>query len=209
MNQDNSPLLRGKYSDDVEVRTMEVRAQGDADDLRVEGYAAVFNQETNLGFFREQIARGAFEDVMSDDVRLLLNHDGAPLARTTNQTLTLSVDEEGLRYEAILSDTTQGRDLYKMIQRGDITQSSFAFTIKGEEWDKETNTRTITKVGGCSTSRLSLTQRTRRRPYRLAQSSKRWLRKSTNRLLKSARKSSQTLTPKTKFQKCVTCAQTT
>lgn len=147
MNQDNSPLLRGKYSDDVEVRTMEVRAQGDADELRVEGYAAVFNQETNLGFFREQIARGAFEDVMNDDVRLLLNHDGAPLARTTNQTLTLSVDDEGLRYEAILSDTTQGRDLYKMIQRGDITQSSFAFTIKGEEWDKETNTRTITKVG--------------------------------------------------------------
>ena len=147
MNQDNSPLLRGKYSDDVEVRTMEVRAQGDADELRVEGYAAVFNQETNLGFFREQIARGAFSDVMEDDVRLLLNHDGAPLARTTNQTLTLSVDDEGLRYEAILSDTTQGRDLYKMIQRGDITQSSFAFTIKGEEWDKETNTRTITKVG--------------------------------------------------------------
>ena len=147
MNQDNSPLFRGKYSDDVEVRTMEVRAQGDADELRVEGYAAVFNQETNLGFFREQIARGAFSDVMEDDVRLLLNHDGAPLARTTNQTLTLSVDDEGLRYEAILSDTTQGRDLYKMIQRGDITQSSFAFTIKGEEWDKETNTRTITKVG--------------------------------------------------------------
>ena len=147
MNQDNSPLLRGKYSDDVEVRTMEVRAQGDADELRVEGYAAVFNQETNLGFFREQIARGAFSEVMEDDVRLLLNHDGAPLARTTNQTLTLSVDDEGLRYEAILSDTTQGRDLYKMIQRGDITQSSFAFTIKGEEWDKETNTRTITKVG--------------------------------------------------------------
>ncbi len=147
MNQDNSPLLRGKYSDDVEVRTMEVRAQGDADELRVEGYAAVFNQETNLGFFREQIARGAFSDVMEDDVRLLLNHDGAPLARTTNQTLTLSVDKEGLRYEAILSDTTQGRDLYKMIHRGDITQSSFAFTIKGEEWDKETNTRTITKVG--------------------------------------------------------------
>ena len=147
MNQDNSPLFRGKYSDDVEVRTMEVRAQGDADELRVEGYAAVFNQETNLGFFREQIARGAFSDVMEDDVRRLLNHDGAPLARTTNQTLTLSVDDEGLRYEAILSDTTQGRDLYKMIQRGDITQSSFAFTIKGEEWDKETNTRTITKVG--------------------------------------------------------------
>ena len=140
-------IARGNYGEDVEVRTMEVRAQGDADELRVEGYAAVFNQETNLGFFREQIARGAFSEVMEDDVRLLLNHDGAPLARTTNQTLTLSVDDEGLRYEAILSDTTQGRDLYKMIQRGDITQSSFAFTIKGEEWDKETNTRTITKVG--------------------------------------------------------------
>lgn len=140
-------MVRKHYDDSVELRTMEIRAEGDSDQMRVTGYAAVFNQETDLGYFREMIAPGAFDDVMEDDVRLLLNHDGAPLARTTNGTLTLAVDDEGLMYEAILSDTTQGRDLYKMIQRGDITQSSFAFTIKGQEMDKDKNLRTITKVG--------------------------------------------------------------
>jgi len=93
------------------------------------------------------ISPGAFDDVMNDDVRLLLNHDGAPLARTTNGTLSLSVDDEGLRYEGILSDTTQGRDLYKMIQRGDITQSSFAFTISEQSWSKDKSVRSIDKVG--------------------------------------------------------------
>ena len=146
-NNKQEEILRKHYDDSVEVRTMEIRAEGDAEQMRIQGYAAVFNQETDLGYFREMIAPGAFDDVMEDDVRLLLNHDGAPLARTTNGTLTLAVDEEGLMYEAILSDTTQGRDLYKMIERGDITQSSFAFTIKGQEMDKDTNLRTITKVG--------------------------------------------------------------
>ena len=147
MNKNNDPFKRGNYGDDVELRTMEVRAEGEADEMRISGYAAVFNQETDLGFFREQIAPGAFDSVLQNDVRLLLNHDGAPLARTTNETLTLSVDDEGLRYEAVLSDTTQGRDLYKMIQRGDITQSSFAFTIEEQDVDKKANLRTITKVG--------------------------------------------------------------
>lgn len=139
-------IVRKHYGDDVELRTMEMRAADD-EVLMVEGYAAVFDQETNLGYFKEKIARGAFSNVMEDDVRLLLNHDGAPLARTTNGTLELSTDDNGLHYRAVLNDTTQGRDLYKMIKRGDITQSSFAFTIKGEEWDKETNLRTVTEVG--------------------------------------------------------------
>ena len=145
-NSQQESIVRKHYGDDVELRTMEMRAADD-EVLMVEGYAAVFDQETNLGYFKEQIARGAFSNVMEDDVRLLLNHDGAPLARTTNGTLELSTDETGLHYRAVLNDTTQGRDLYKMIKRGDITQSSFAFTIKGEEWDKETNLRTITEVG--------------------------------------------------------------
>jgi len=80
-------------------------------------------------------------------VRFLLNHTGAPLARTTNGTLELSVDETGLKYRAALADTQDGRDLYKLIKRGDITQSSFAFTIDKDEWSEDRSTRTITKVG--------------------------------------------------------------
>ena len=105
-NNKQDEILQRQYGDNVELRTMEVRAEGESDEMRIVGYAAVFNQETDLGYFREMITPGAFDDVMNDDVRLLLNHDGAPLARTTNGTLSLSVDDEGLRYEGVLSDTT-------------------------------------------------------------------------------------------------------
>jgi HK97 family phage prohead protease/HK97 family phage major capsid protein len=124
---------------------MEVRAA--EGERRISGYAATFNDVTDLGYFREQIATGAFEGRTDDDVRLLINHTGVPLARTTNGTLRLSVDDDGLRYEAELADTQEGRDLYTLIQRGDISQSSFAFSIEDEKWDNKTNMRTVLKVG--------------------------------------------------------------
>ena len=138
--------LRSQYGENVELRTAEVRAAGD-DALVVEGYASNFEVEYDLGYFKETVARGAFDGVMEDDVRFLLNHTGAPLARTTNGTLELSVDETGLKYRAALADTQDGRDLYKLIKRGDISQSSFAFTIEADEWSEDRSTRTITKVG--------------------------------------------------------------
>jgi HK97 family phage prohead protease/HK97 family phage major capsid protein len=107
----------------------------------------MFDDVTDLGYFNERIARGAFDGVMEDDVRLLINHAGVPLARTTNGTLDLEVDDNGLRYTARLADTTEGRDLYKLIKRGDISQSSFAFTIEDEEWDRKQNLRTIKRMG--------------------------------------------------------------
>lgn len=137
--------LRSKYGEELEVRAVEVRAQ-DADSLTIEGYAALYDEVTNLGYFNEQIARGAFDDVLTDDVRLLINHEGVPLARTINGSLELSTDERGLFYRAHLIDTQEGRDLYKMIQRGDISQSSFAFTIEEDSWDDKRTLRTIKRV---------------------------------------------------------------
>ena len=147
-NKENDRVeeLRKQYGDNVELRTSEVRAAGD-DSLVIEGYAANFDTETDLGYFRETIARGAFDDVLEDDVRLLLNHEGAPMARTTNGTLELSVDENGLKYRAALADTQDGRDLYKLIKRGDISQSSFAFTITDEQWSEDRSTRTVQRMG--------------------------------------------------------------
>ena len=146
-NNENAQVeeLRNKYGENVELRTAEVRAAGD-DSLVIEGYAANFEQRTDLGYFKEEIARGAFDDVMEDDVRLLLNHDGAPMARTTNGTLELSIDDTGLKYRAALADTQDGRDLYKLIKRGDISQSSFAFTIAEQGWSEDRSTRTVTKM---------------------------------------------------------------
>ena len=144
-NESQLSELRNKYGENVELRTAEVRAAGD-DSLVIEGYAANFEQRTDLGYFKEEIARGAFDDVMEDDVRLLLNHEGAPMARTTNGTLELSIDDTGLKYRAALADTQDGRDLYKLIKRGDISQSSFAFTIAEQEWSEDRSVRKVVKM---------------------------------------------------------------
>lgn len=142
--RNNEAQLRARYGDNVEVRAVEVRAQ---EDMTIEGYASVFGDEYDLGYFTERVAPGAFDGRTNDDVRLLINHTGVPLARTTNNTLTLTIDERGLHYRAKLADTQEGRDLYTLIQRGDITQSSFAFTIDDDEWSGDRRTRTINRVG--------------------------------------------------------------
>lgn len=114
--------------------------------MTLEGYAALYDEETVVGGQRERIQRGAFEGRLNDDVRLLFNHDNnMPFARTTNGTLKLSVDERGLYYKANVIDTQAGRDLYAMVQRGDVTQSSFAFSISERSFDD--GVMVIEKVG--------------------------------------------------------------
>ena len=114
--------------------------------MTLEGYAALYDEETVVGGQRERIQRGAFEGRLEDDVRLLFNHDNnMPFARTTNGTLKLSVDERGLYYKANVIDTQAGRDLYAMVQRGDVTQSSFAFSISERSFDD--GVMVIEKVG--------------------------------------------------------------
>jgi hypothetical protein len=90
-------------SNGVQYRAAEMRAAADEDEMIVEGYAAVFDSVTDIGPFQERIAPGAFSDVLDNDVRLLINHDGVPLARTTNGTLELKQDDTGLHYRAALS----------------------------------------------------------------------------------------------------------
>ena len=98
------------------------------------GHAAIFNSPTTVwGMFREQIAPRAFrKSIKENDVRALFNHDvNVVLGRNKAGTLRLSEDAAGLAYEIDLPDTQAARDLWTSIDRGDITQSSFAFeTIK-------------------------------------------------------------------------------
>lgn len=135
------------------LTSVEVRETDDG--ITVSGYAAVFDSlSEDLGGFVEEIKRGAFRKVLRSgpDVRFLINHDGVPLARTTNDTLRLSEDSKGLRIEADLPDTTQARDLATSINRGDLDQMSFMFTVgaDGREWDfdAEPAVRTIHEMSG-------------------------------------------------------------
>lgn len=136
---------------EIRVFNSEMRMEGE-ESRKVVGYAAVFNSDSEeMWGFKERIAPGAFDEAISvSDVRALFNHDpNMLLARTSSGTLTLSVDERGLRYEFEAPNTTAGNDLLEMLKRGDVSQSSFAFTVKDEKWDEvkdEMPIRTITKV---------------------------------------------------------------
>ncbi|CNF82785.1 TPA: HK97 family phage prohead protease [Yersinia enterocolitica] len=118
----------------------EVRAeQRENEPTRIIGYGSVFNTRSEpLWGFREIIKPGAFDDVLGNDVRGLFNHDpNFILGRSSANTLTLSVDERGLQYNIVAPDTQTIRDLViAPMLRGDITQSSFAFSIArdGESW---------------------------------------------------------------------------
>ncbi len=137
---------------DKEVRTFNVsniEVRNDNGVNTVVGYGAVFNSESNdLGGFVEYVSPGAFDGRLEDDVRFLINHDGLPLARTTNGTLRLSIDERGLKYEADMPDTTLANDLMTLLRNGTISQSSFAFTVEDDSWENidGKNVRTINKV---------------------------------------------------------------
>jgi len=103
----------------------------------ITGYAAVFNTEADLGFFREVIAPGAFRAALEQrqDVRALWNHDTSKvLARTKNRTLSLAEDAHGLRVAFTPADTQAGRDALTLIARGDVDQMSFQFRAVEEEW---------------------------------------------------------------------------
>ena len=118
----------------------------------IRGHAAVFNVETDLGWFRERIAPGAFsESIGKDDVRALFNHDeNFILGRNTAGTLTMREDERGLYVEIDPPDTQVGRDLVTSIERGDISQMSFGFQTIKDSWETEENAakdlRTLEKV---------------------------------------------------------------
>jgi len=129
---------------EVLKRTAELRAGKKP--MTLEGYAALYDDETVVGGQRERIERGAFDGRLEDDVRLLFNHDNnMPFARTTNGTLKLSVDDNGLYYSADIIDTQAGRDLYAMVKRGLVSQSSFAFNIQERRFDD--GVMVIEKVG--------------------------------------------------------------
>lgn len=129
------------------VQDVEAR-QAEDGVMRLSGYAAVFNDASVPLPFKERIAPGAFRKTLSEmpDVRLLINHEGLPLARTKNGTLTLTEDDRGLRFDAQLADTQEARDIYTLVQRGDVDQMSFAFRVIRQNWSKDKTERTLTEV---------------------------------------------------------------
>lgn len=128
---------RRYHSDEIKIE----QRSGDDKGITLRGYAAVFNSlSEDLGGFREQIVPGAFKEAIeTDDIRALLNHDANfVLGRNRAKTLELKEDARGLAVVINAPDTSFARDLVVSMERGDITQMSFAFRVKpnGEDWAK-------------------------------------------------------------------------
>lgn len=131
---------------DRQYRSFEVRLNDE--EMTVEGYAAVFDKETVLyeydGIqYKEIIDRNAFALAQMADVVMNFNHGGKPVARTKNDTLTLTIDSTGLLIRATLSGTDEGRKMYEEIKGGYIDKMSFAFTVSEEDYQQSTHTRII------------------------------------------------------------------
>lgn len=114
---------------------------GRTGEYTIKGHAAVFNTWTDIGPFRERIAKGAFDDVLSRDPHVLhvIDHDpGRTLSSTRNKTLELRVDAKGLHMWSRVAPTSYAADLRVLMDRGDVAQSSFAFTVADDEWKERT-----------------------------------------------------------------------
>mgnify|MGYP001259564104 CR=1 FL=1 len=150
------------FISDKNIRSVEVSGSRER---YIEGYAALFNHESRLLYefkdnklieFVEVLDVGCFDKVLADpnlNCIHTINHDrNQMVARTLSGTLKLSVDEHGLIYRVSIPNTTTGNDLYEMVKRGDLFESSFIFTVSddGEQWIKEgnINKRLITSISG-------------------------------------------------------------
>ncbi len=113
--------------------------QNKAESRTVVGQAALFGVTANIGgFFRERIEPGAFKNALKkSDVRALFNHNpDYVLGRTKSGTLKVMETDSGLDYEFDSPKTTIGNDLLVMLSRGDVDQSSFAFTVLKDRWER-------------------------------------------------------------------------
>ena len=174
MVEDVQPIDEEQPTDNVEEIIEEERAEEEIQPIQdeeevvvdnveeveeeriIEGYAIVFNElSEDLGGFREMILPEAVnqELINNSDIYYLYNHnnDSTPLARCNHGqgSLELTIDDKGLKYRFNCLNT----EFYQLVQRGDLSKSSFAFSLpkdgSGEVWNKSQEynyVRKITKI---------------------------------------------------------------
>ena len=131
----------------IAYSNFEMRAEGDGNTLI--GYASVFDSPSEPMPFIEYVKRGAFAKTLNDgaDVRLLIDHEGVPLARTKSGTLVLEEDDRGLRVEAELDPSNpDAARIISAMKRGDLSQMSFAFRTIKDSYNADRSVRELKEV---------------------------------------------------------------
>lgn len=137
------------------VSELRVEARSESETGRtISGYAAVFEEWSEpICWFKEKVARSAFDGADFDSCIMCFNHDtNSIMARVSSGTLTHEIDERGLKFSFDAPNTTLGNDMVELVARGDVSQCSFKFRVEEDNWtyaDKdnglELDERTITK----------------------------------------------------------------
>ena len=144
---------------EVRFLPMEIRAEQDEEKGAViEGYPIVFNQETDLGEWREVIDPSAVSEKNLRDVALMVGHDFGmiPLAHSRRNngsgTMQLTPDEHGVKMRALLDPDHNPRaaEAYSAIGRGDMTGMSFAFIVNEEAWEDLDTEKPLRRITGMS-----------------------------------------------------------
>jgi len=135
----------------ITFNQFELRAGQAGDGMSFSGYAAVFNSDSEPLPFIERIAPGAFAKSLKsrNNIRMYMNHDSSMLLGTTrSKTVRLAEDSKGLFVDADLPDTSVGRDLSVLMQRGDVDSMSFGFTVPqgGDRWSDDGTRRELRQI---------------------------------------------------------------
>lgn len=144
----------------IAYTTLEIRKSSDenTDGSTFDGYAAIFDSPSepmmdwNGGKWTEYVEyvrKGAFAKTLNDgaDVRFLVDHYGVPLARTKSGTLTLDEDDFGLHVVAPLDIANpDAARIISALDRGDISQMSFAFRVVKDKWSPDFGSRELIEV---------------------------------------------------------------
>ena len=138
----------------IELRTEQ---EENAEVAYIEGYPIVFNQETDMGEWREVIDPATVSDEkMLRDVALMVGHDfgSIPLAHSRrnngNGTMQLTAAEEGVFMRAALDvkNNPKAAEAYSAVKRGDLTGMSFAFTVNEERWEDLDTDKPLRRITG-------------------------------------------------------------
>ena len=141
---------------EIRNTAFQVQITGEDEEKRtVEGYALLFGVSSDGLQFEEVIERGALDGVVDkSDVFALMNHNHSRgiLARSSKGkgSLSLIIDEKGLKYRFEAPKTALGDELLENIRRGEICESSFCFDVEKDTWEKKSNgtlKRTVSKIG--------------------------------------------------------------